>query len=30
VIKEIQAQVMPTQVFANKRGDEVVIYKISH
>jgi hypothetical protein len=30
IVKEIQAQVTPTQIFANKRGDEVVIYKISH
>jgi hypothetical protein len=30
VIKEIQAQVTPTHIFANKRGDEVIVYKISN
>jgi hypothetical protein len=30
VIQEIGAQTAPVAVFANKRGDEVIIYKVSH
>jgi hypothetical protein len=30
VIQEIQSKINPVHVFANKRGDEVVIYKISN